>query len=148
MFLYDISAFMLHFIFYFSYELNCSFSMLFSIMTSPCYYDVTHFLIDLNENCTAYVKLKIKDILFVKIFRFSEYLLRKLRLLTKITSTVQLPYTSPPPSPLGRPLGWVLLGTHLLHTWGYFFNTKNKKNNNSFYLNWWKPGSIPITPPL
>ena len=51
-----------------------------------------------------------------------------------------------PPSPLGRPLGWVLLGTHLWHTWGYFFNTKNKKNNNSFYLNWWKPGTITIIP--
>ena len=127
-----------------------SFSMPFSIMTSPRYYDVTHFLTDLNENCTAYVKLKIKDILFVRNLWFSEYLWRKLRLITKITSIVQLPYTSPFPSPLGSPLGWVLLGTHLWHTWGYFFNTKNKKkkNNNSFYLNWWNPGSIPIIPPI
>ena len=53
-------------------------------------------------------------------------------------------YPTPPPSPLGCPLGWVLLGTHLWHTLGYFFNTKNKKNNNSFYLNWWKRRSIPI----
>ena len=45
-----------------------SFSMPFSIMTSPRYYDVTHFLTDLNENCTAFVKLKIKDILYVRIF--------------------------------------------------------------------------------
>ena len=72
--------------------------MPFSIMTSPRYYDVTHFLTDLNENCTAYVKLKIKDISFVKIFGFSEYLWRKLRLITKITSIVQLPYTSLPHS--------------------------------------------------
>ena len=27
-------------------------------MTSPRYYDVTHFLTDPNENCTAYVKLE------------------------------------------------------------------------------------------
>ena len=58
-------------------------------MTSPCYYDVTHFLTDPNENCTAYVKLEKKDILFVKIFKFSEYLLY-------CTSIVQLPYTFPP----------------------------------------------------
>ena len=42
-----------------------SFSMKFSIMTSPRYYDVTHFLTNHNENCTVYVKLEIKDILFV-----------------------------------------------------------------------------------
>ena len=64
MFLYDISAFMLHFIF----PVNLVFSIPFSIMTSPHYYDVTHFLTDLHENCTAYVKLEIKDILFVIIF--------------------------------------------------------------------------------
>ena len=34
--------------------------MKFSIMTSPHYYDVTHFLTDPDENCTAYVKLEIK----------------------------------------------------------------------------------------
>ena len=45
-------------------------------------------------------------------------------------------HLSPPPSLLGRLLGWVLLGTHLSHTWGY--------KKNSFYINWWKPGSIPI----
>ena len=27
---------------------------------SPSYYDVTHFSTDLNENCRAYVKLKIR----------------------------------------------------------------------------------------
>ena len=60
------------FIFYSFYILfflwTWSFFMPFSIMTSPCYYDVTHFLIYLNENCTAYVKLKIKYILFERIF--------------------------------------------------------------------------------
>ena len=34
--------------------------MKFSIMTLPRYYDVTHLLTDPNENCTAYVKLKIR----------------------------------------------------------------------------------------
>ena len=67
MFLYDISAFMLHFKFYFSYEVG-RFLCPFFIMTSQSYYDVTLFLTDLNENCTAYVKLKIKNILFMRIF--------------------------------------------------------------------------------
>ena len=73
------------------------FSVLFSIMTSPRYYDVTHFLTDPDEICTVslYVKLEIKDILFVRTFWFSEYLLRKLRFITKITSIVQLSYTIP-----------------------------------------------------
>ena len=35
--------------------------MPFSIMTSQRYYDVTHFLTDPNEICTAYVQLEIKD---------------------------------------------------------------------------------------
>ena len=30
-------------------------------MTSPRYYDVTHFLTDPNENWTAYVKLEIRQ---------------------------------------------------------------------------------------
>ena len=90
-------------------------------MTSLRYYEVTYFLTDPNEICTAYVKLEIKDILFKRVFLFSKYLVRKIRFITKITSIVQLPYTSPPPpppppSPLGRPLGWVLLGTHLSPT--------------------------------
>ena len=85
MFLYDISAFMLYF-----------FSMKFSIMTAPRYYDVTPYLTDPNENCTAYIKLEINDILFVRIFVFSEYVLWKLRSIKKFTSIVQLPYTSPP----------------------------------------------------
>ena len=84
-------------------------------MTSPLYYDVTHFLTDLNENCTAYVKLKNKrhfvceNVLIFGIF------------IEKITinyeNHVNYPVTLHlPPSPLGHPLGWVLLGTHLSHT--------------------------------
>ena len=64
-----------------------------SIMTSPRYYDVTHFLTDPNEICTAYIKFEIKGILFTRVFRFSEYLLIKLRLITKIMSIVQGPHT-------------------------------------------------------
>ena len=91
---------MLHFIVYFSYELG--FSMNFVIMTSARYYDVTHFWqIPMKFAQHNYVKLEIKDILFMRIFWFSEYLLRKLRFITKITSMVQLPCTSPPIS-----FGW------------------------------------------
>ena len=46
------------FILYFISPLNWLFSIKFSIMTSPRYYDVTHFLTDPNENCTAYAKLE------------------------------------------------------------------------------------------
>ena len=82
--------------------MNLAFSMKFVIMASPRYYDVAHFLTDSNEICTAYVKLEIKDILFMPFF-FSEYLLRNLRFITKITSIVSYP-TPFPPSSLGRPL--------------------------------------------
>ena len=34
--------------------------MSFSIITSPSYYNVTHFLTDLNEIRSVYIKLKIK----------------------------------------------------------------------------------------
>ena len=60
MFLYDILAYMLYFIYYFS--INFVFSMKFSIMTLPRYFDVSYFLTDPNENCTAYIKLEIKEI--------------------------------------------------------------------------------------
>ena len=72
MFLYDILAFMLYlYLFIFLiFLLTLSFSMKFSIMTSPSNYDVTHFLIDFNENCTAYVKLNSKIFLFVELFLF------------------------------------------------------------------------------
>ena len=66
MLLYDISAFMLHL--YFIFSINLVVSMPFSIITSPRYYDVTHFSTERNEICTAYVKLEIKDILFMRIF--------------------------------------------------------------------------------
>ena len=82
--IFQSSCFILYFIFLWTW----SFSMPFSIMTSPRYYDVTRFLTDLDENFTTYVKLKIKDILFVRIFLFSEYLFRKLWLITKKTSIV------------------------------------------------------------
>ena len=64
-------------------------------MISPGYHDATHLLIDPIEISTLYVPFKIKDILFERIFRFSEYLLRKLPFITKIKSIVQLPYTPP-----------------------------------------------------
>ena len=37
-------------------------------MTSPRYYNVTYFLTDPYEICTAFVKLEIKDILYMRIF--------------------------------------------------------------------------------
>ena len=122
MFLYDISAFMLYFIFYFS----CKLARLlwnFLLWRHPVTITSLNFLTDSNENCTAYVKLNSKIILFVELFWFSEYLLRKLQLLRK--SHLLYSYPTPLlPSPLGRPLGWLLLGTHLSHTWGYFFSKK------------------------
>ena len=123
------------FILYFIFSIN------FVIFYEIFYNDVTHFLTDSNENCTAYVKLNSKIFLFVELFWFSQYLLRKLWFITKIPSIVQLPYTSPS-SPMGRPLRWVLLGTYLSHTWGYL------KKKKVFYQKWWKPGSVPIIPPL
>ena len=113
--IFQASCFILYFIF--PMKLDVFYALFYNDVTTLYDFDRSHFLTDLNENCTAYVKLKIKDILFVRIFWFSQYLWRKLRLITKITSIFQLPYTSPP-SPLGRPLGWVLLGTHLWHTSG------------------------------
>ena len=139
--------FSLHASFYILFSLwTWSFSVSFSIMTSPCYCDVTHLLTDPNENCTGYVKLEIKGILFMRIFWFSEYLLRKLRLITKIPSIVQLPYTLPP-IPYGPPIWMCFVRDTSLAYLRIHFQHQKQKNNNSFYLNWWKPGSIPITPP-
>ena len=141
------------FILYFIFSIN------WVVFYEIFYNDVTHFLTDSNENCTAYVKLNSKVFLFVERFWFSKYLLGKLGFITKIPSIVQLPYTSPP-SPLGRPLVWVLLGTHLSQTWGYFFSTKNKnkkiivltKNgeNQGRYLSPPPPSSfgLPFGPPF
>ena len=50
------------------------------MMTSPRYYDVTHFLTDPNEFCTAYVKLKIKDILVTRIFSIFGIFIEKIRI--------------------------------------------------------------------
>ena len=137
------------------FSLYALFNILFFSINSDVFYEIFYndvttllwrhsFLTDFNENCKAYVKMNYKIFLFVELFWFSEYLLRKLVFIKKIPSIVQLPYTSPHPLWAAQ-LGWVLLGTHLSHTWGYFFNTQKK----CFYQKWWKPGSIPIFgPPL
>ena len=111
MFLYDISASgsMFHFNIVF-FLWTWSFSMPFSTMASPRYYDIAHFLNDLNENGTAYVKLKIRH--FVR----ENFLIFKI-FIDKITINYKIhvklsSFPTPPPSPLGCPLGWVLLGTH------------------------------------
>ena len=48
--------------------MNFVFSMNFVMMKLPRYHDVTYFLNDPNEICSAYVKLEIKDILFMRMF--------------------------------------------------------------------------------
>ena len=67
MLLYDISAFMVYFIFYF-FSIN-------SIVFYEIFYndvtasrDVTYLFPDPDEICTAYVKLNFKHILFKRIF--------------------------------------------------------------------------------
>ena len=71
--LYDISPFMLHFIFYFSYELCFYINLV--IMTSPCYYDVTHFWSVYNETCTvAICKIENKNYFYSR--RFTHFLHR------------------------------------------------------------------------
>ena len=80
--------------------MNLVVSMPFSIMKSPRYYDVTHFLTDLNENCTAYVKLKIKDILFVRIFLIFAIFIEKITI--NYENHVNCPVTLHlPPIPFG-----------------------------------------------
>ena len=88
--------FSLHALFYFFFSMNLVFfcEIFFNDVITLLWRH--SFLTDPDENCRAYKKLEIKDILFVRIFWFSEYWLRKLRFITKITSIVQLPYTSPP----------------------------------------------------
>ena len=139
--------FSLHVSFYILFFLwTWSFFMPFSIMTSPRYYDVTHFLTNLWK-LHSISKIENKRHFVCENFLIFGIFIEKITI--NYENHVNCPVTLHlPPSALGRPLGWVLLGTHLWHTSGYFFNTKNKKNNNSFYLNWWKPGSIPIIPPL
>ena len=124
-----------------------SFSMPYSLMTSPRYYDVTHFLTDLNENCTAYVKLKIKDILFVRIFLIFGIFIEKITInyenhVNYCPVTLHLP-----PIPFGPPIRVGFVRYASLTYRRILFQYWKQKKNNSFYLNWWKPGSIPIIPP-
>ena len=121
--------------------------MKFSIMTSPHYYDVTHFLTDSNENWTAYVKLNPKIFLFVELFWFFGILIEKITIYYEnpVYCTVTLHLS---PSPLGRPLGWVLLGTHLSHTWGYFLNTKKIFFTKSGENKGWSLLSPSLWPPI
>ena len=84
--------------------------MPFSIMMTPHYHDVTHFSTDPNENCTEYVELKIKDILFMRIFLIFGIFIEQITIYYEnhVYSAVNLhlsgsiPIT---PSPLGPPLG-------------------------------------------
>ena len=72
------------------------YAVFFFIMTSPCYYDVTHFS-DRSQwklHSISYVKFKIKDILLVRIFDFLNIYWENYDykgLIMKITSIVQLP---------------------------------------------------------
>ena len=133
------------FILYFIFSINSVVSMKFSIMTSPRYYDVTHFLTDSNENWTAYVKLNSKIFLFVELFWFSEYLLNSENKYSEnsVYCTVTL-HLSPIPFGLPIRVGSVR-DTSFTYLRIIFQHTKKKK---SFYQKWWKPGSIPIIPPF
>ena len=59
-------------------------SMPFPIMTSPRYYDVTHFSTDPNEICTVYIcKIENKTFCSWEFFDFLDILLKKLRFINK-----------------------------------------------------------------
>ena len=115
--MFSVRYFSLHASFYILFFVwTWSFSMPFSIMTSPSYHDVTHFSTDLNENCRAYVKLKKKRHFVWKNFLIFGIFIEKIMI--NYENHVNCPVTLHLPlSSLGRPLGWVLLGTHLPHTW-------------------------------
>ena len=66
MFLYDISAFMLNFIFYFSINSVVFYEIFYNDVNM--FLDVTHYLTDSNENCTVYVKFNSKIFLFMELF--------------------------------------------------------------------------------
>ena len=86
------------------------------------------FFTDPNENCTTYVcKIRNKRHFVHENFLIFGLFIEKITI--NYENHVNCPVTLhlSPPFPFGRPLGWVLLGTHLSHTWGYFFNTKKKK---------------------
>ena len=100
--LYDITEsyvlvwyFSLHVSFYtlFSYEIG--FSMHLVIMTSPRYYDVTHYWSDCNETHTVYVESKIKTILFMEISSFSPSFLIYKRILLRPQVTMTSHIFSP-----------------------------------------------------
>ena len=104
---------MLHFVCYFSYELGrflCPF-------TSPRYYDVTHFLTNLNEN-KLHGKCKIENErhFVCENFLIFGIFIEKITINYENHVNCQVTLHLAPQSPLGRPLGWVLLGTHLSHT--------------------------------
>ena len=68
MLLYDISAFMFYFIFYFFYKLNVLYEIFYNDVNASR--DVTYLFTDPDKICTAYVKLNSKHILFLRIFWF------------------------------------------------------------------------------
>ena len=70
--IFQASWFTLYFIF--SINSIVFYEIFYNDVTASC--DVTYLFADPDEICTAYVKLKSKHILFVRIFRFSFYFLR------------------------------------------------------------------------
>ena len=123
--------------------------MPFSIMTSLRYYDVTHFLADPNDNCTAYVKLEIKDILFVRMFWFSVPIFIE-KITINYENHVYCPVTLHLSFiPFGPP---IRVGSVRDTSFTYLrilFNTKKTKTNNCLYLHIDENrGSIPIILPL
>ena len=74
MLLYDISAFMFYFIFYFSINSIVIYEIFYNDVTASR--DITYLFTDPDKICTAYVKLNSKYILFLRIFRFSIYFSR------------------------------------------------------------------------
>ena len=69
MLLYDISAFMVYFIF--SINSIVFYEIFYNDVTASR--DVTYLFTDPDEICTAYVKLNSKHILFMRIFWLSIY---------------------------------------------------------------------------
>ena len=65
MLLYDISAFMVYFIF-FSINSIVFYEIFYNAVTASR--DVTYLFTDPDEICTAYVKLNSKHILFMRIY--------------------------------------------------------------------------------
>ena len=94
-----------HALFYILFFLwTWSFSMKFSIMASPRYYDATQFLTYPNENCTEYVKLEIKDILFLENFLIFGIFIEKITIYYEIHVYSAVTLHLPPPIPFGPPI--------------------------------------------